>query len=173
MHVAVKMISTVFQVVIESTNRTSINVRVSQLVQMVVLAQLMNVRIVFFDLFFDIDTLIVSYTSVPIQSKPLEVSAVLILNTALARHRPLLTDVNGREDYEFFFLYRADTEVDGSCSLMWQNEAYIFGGLSEKRQISKVGGCSLTRIGSLPFTFANGACTVNQGTMYLCFPDRN
>ena len=45
---AVKMISTVFQVVTESTNRTSIIVPVSQLVQMVVPVQLMSARIVFF-----------------------------------------------------------------------------------------------------------------------------
>ena len=58
---AVKMILTVFQVATESTNRTSIIVPVIQLVQMVVPVQLMNARIVFFDLFFGIGTLLVFY----------------------------------------------------------------------------------------------------------------
>ena len=46
----------------------------------------------------------------------------------------------------------------------------IFGGIFIKDQISKVTGCSMTRIGTLDFDFNGGGCTVfNQDTIVLCF----
>ena len=47
----------------------------------------------------------------------------------------------------------------------------IYGGYVERRQISKVVGCSLKRIGSLPFDHNGGACAAGGGFIYLCFSD--
>ena len=47
----------------------------------------------------------------------------------------------------------------------------MFGGNKEKRQISRVDGCGLKRVGSLAFDFYKGACTtVNDDLLVLCFP---
>ena len=50
------------------------------------------------------------------------------------------------------------------------NELFIFGGLREERQISKLTGCSLERVGSLSFDHFYGTCAaVNDNEIYLCF----
>ena len=54
------------------------------------------------------------------------------------------------------------------------NDFYIFGGTSsysgDTRQISRLNGCQLDRIGSLAFDHMYGACTVfDQSFIYLCF----
>ena len=72
------------------------------------------------------------------------------------------------------FSFDFDTEVDESCSLVFKNEMYVFGGslsLSGKtKQISKVSGCKLVRIGKLDFDLNHGACTVIQKSkVMLCF----
>ena len=47
---------------------------------------------------------------------------------------------------------------------------YVFGGLNEMRQISKVSGCGLERIGNLAFDLSGGACTVIRNKqIMLCF----
>ena len=58
--------------------------------------------------------------------------------------------------------------------MTWQNELYIFGGGSKKRQISKLVGCELTLIGLLGFNHARGACAnVADAKLYLCFNAAN
>ena len=49
----------------------------------------------------------------------------------------------------------------------------IFGGITQKRQISMIDQCSLTRVGTLEFNFNNGACTTAHDQVYLCFDERN
>ena len=66
-----------------------------------------------------------------------------------------------------------DTSAGGSCSLVWENQFYIFGGNldSTKTQISKLDGCMVKRTGDLDFDFESGACTnFNNQQVYLCFP---
>ena len=50
---------------------------------------------------------------------------------------------------------------------------YVFGGDKEDNQISQVSlskGCGIERIGDLPFSFQNGACTViKDEEIMLCF----
>ena len=46
---------------------------------------------------------------------------------------------------------------------------YVFGGESKERQISRVDGCGIIRIGTLDFDLVLGACTVTQNTILLCF----
>ena len=68
------------------------------------------------------------------------------------------------------FEFDVDTEVYLSCSLQWQNHYYVFGGKSEKRQVSMVNGNRLERKATLDFDFERGGCTVlNQITIVLCF----
>ena len=38
-----------------------------------------------------------------------------------------------------------------SCSINWKNQLYIFGGATERRQISRLSGQKLERVGDLPF----------------------
>ena len=54
------------------------------------------------------------------------------------------------------------------------NEFYVIGGTSDysgdKRQISKLNGCQLDRIGTLDFDHSFAACTVfDESLIYLCF----
>ena len=47
---------------------------------------------------------------------------------------------------------------------------YVYGGWIEKRQISQISGCSIKRIGTLPFNFFAGACTsIRNKFILLCF----
>lgn len=94
---------------------------------------------------------------------------VLVLSTKLVNHVPLLTDDNGREDRNFFFMYGQETVVHYSCGLSFQNEFYIFGGINE-HQISKVASCRLDIVGQLSFRFVHGGCTSGTDNLvYLCF----
>ena len=82
---------------------------------------------------------------------------MLILSTYSDLNKPLLTDINEREDY-IDFAYEPDTEAFGSCSIKFENRFYVFGGRDEPRQISQIQDCKLSRVGSLEFDFFYGAC---------------
>jgi len=97
---------------------------------------------------------------------------VLVLSTYSWDDVPIITNAAGRQDTNFDFVFGEGTEVDYSCSMTWKNELYIFGGRSQKRQISKLIGCQLTRIGELEFDHYLGACAnVADAKLYLCFND--
>ena len=60
--------------------------------------------------------------------------------------------------------------------MTWHNSFYIFGGSSDKRQISQVIGTKLTSIGSLSFDHFEASCDVmGKDKIFLCFNyfDRN
>ena len=71
------------------------------------------------------------------------------------------------------------TTLIGSCSVTWQNKLHIFGGKSDQRQISRLDGYMLNKIGVLEldlktglqdFKFYGGACTqMNDQYIFLCF----
>ena len=67
------------------------------------------------------------------------------------------------------FSFPSDTEVYISCSLIFNNRMFVFGGWNEKRQISRVSGCNLVRIGNLGFDFCSGGCTIFKSQILLCF----
>ena len=48
---------------------------------------------------------------------------------------------------------------------------FILGGEIQKRQISKIDRCELSRIGDLSFDHDNGGCTVVLQSIILCFGD--
>ena len=82
----------------------------------------------------------------------------------------LLIDSNGRQEELGCFVHDDNTEASCSCSLVWNNQLYIYGGVNFKRQISKLSQYRLQRVGDLPFGFFTGACTNMAGRkLFLCF----
>ena len=93
------------------------------------------------------------------------------------------------------FTYSTDTEVEHSCSIVWNNQMYVFGGLSKVNQISKVENCHLNLVGQLNFRMhkgavihnckkkslstcfhfrlflQKGACTEFENSIFICFPE--
>lgn len=62
------------------------------------------------------------------------------------------------------------TEAWKSCSVQWQNKMHIYGGHKYQRQITRLDGFQLRKIGDLTFDFIFGACsTINGQFIYLCF----
>ena len=95
---------------------------------------------------------------------------MLILNTFEAANVPVLTNAHGREEKDFNFKFGRIAEVKYSCSLTWQNELYVFGGVNKRTQISKVRSCRLAPIGQLAFEYRSGDCVSVAGKkVVLCF----
>ena len=85
----------------------------------------------------------------------------------------LLHEDGTSENLNNFVSDQLETQVFWSCSVQWQNQMMVFGGVGVKRQISEVTDCGLTRVGTLEFDLDSGACTVdNQDRIYLCFNDK-
>ena len=60
-------------------------------------------------------------------------------------------------------------QFKGSCSTSFNGEMLIFGGQQEPRQVSKIRGCGLERVSTLPFDF-DGACQARiRNQILLCF----
>ena len=101
-------------------------------------------------------------------------SEVLILSTYKPESVPVLTNAAGRDDKDFNFEIDEEAEVNYSCSLTWQNELYVFGGLKKRTQISKVQSCRLEPIGDLKFEHLYGDCVNVAGKkVVLCFNNRS
>ena len=86
----------------------------------------------------------------------------------------MITNANGKADENFYFRLGENTSVYQSCSMMFKNQFYIFGGEilygGDNRQISRLSECHLQRVGTLDFTHHAGACTaVSDTKVYLCF----
>ena len=87
---------------------------------------------------------------------------------------PVITDANGLQDLNVTVTFDENTAIYSSCTMTFMNEFYVFGGNSaysgDRRQISKLVGCQLQRIGTLEFDHDRGACAnVNDNKIYLCF----
>lgn len=98
---------------------------------------------------------------------------VLIMNTKLDINVPMITDLGGDLAVHANFTYGAKTEVYESCLVVFNGIAYIFGGSSQRRQVSRVDNCQLTNVASLNFEFKSGACASTKDTIYLCFRSEN
>ena len=103
---------------------------------------------------------------------PVPNTSVLILSTYKEQNKPILTDSNGKVEANIFQLGN-DTEVSLSCAVTFQDKFYLYGGSSEKTQISRIEGCSLKRVGDLAFDVVAAGCTVSNDTIYLCFGKEN
>jgi len=105
-----------------------------------------------------------------------ESNHLLYLNTN-GQDLSLIFNENGNT-IDTGFTIGENAYADQSCSTVLNGEAIIFGGLWGQyyRQISVVSGCSLLRIGDLPFDFQAGTCgTFNMNavpSIFLCF-DQN
>ena len=58
----------------------------------------------------------------------------------------------------FTFTVDDRAEVYNSCSFVYNGEILVFGGWEDKQQVSRVVGCRLERVGSLPFLYRRPAC---------------
>ena len=97
---------------------------------------------------------------------------LLAISTKHAARAYTIDPSGGHSELDFTFA--SDTEAYLSCSLEWHNRLYVFGGYNQRRQISRVVGCGLKRVGNLAFDFYYGACTtVNVDQVILCFPRDN
>ena len=97
---------------------------------------------------------------------------VLVLSTMNKENVPIITNVSGREDRNFYFMMDENTQVRYSCGLTWRNQHFIFGGDSQKKQISKIKNCKLELVGQLDFNHYDGGCAnVGDNRIYLCFND--
>ena len=79
-------------------------------------------------------------TSLTTTTPVLRGTSVLILNTFYSSNEAVITDGNGKEEHagdDFRFTFGENTQVEGSCSITWRGELFIFGGDYEDRQILK------------------------------------
>ena len=94
----------------------------------------------------------------------------MAINTYKGNKQAVLVNMVGGFTLLNSFSFPSSTEVGLSCSLVFNNKLYVFGGTNERRQISTVHGCGLKCVGSLNFDFKSGACTTVQGSrILLCF----
>ena len=86
----------------------------------------------------------------------------------------MLINSEGEQKELSCFVQDDKTEARMSCSINWKNELHVFGGWREKRQISRLNGYRLERIGELAFDHYWGACSVMANQfIYLCFNIRD
>ena len=100
-----------------------------------------------------------------------ERTSMLILSTKKKANYPVVLNVKGESYRPFNFELGNAVTVSWSCSLTWKNNFYIFGGWGDQnKQISKLVGCKMTRLGSLSFDFYAGGCAnMNNRRLFLCF----
>ena len=89
------------------------------------------------------------------------------------RKRPTITDFNGKNDDNFYFMYGDNTVVGRSCALTFQNQLYILGGYGiYNRQISKLVDQELRRVGTLSFDHSLGGCAnIGDRKILVCFDE--
>ena len=65
----------------------------------------------------------------------------------------------------------SETASHKSCCVNWKNQLFIFGGSrGQSRQISRLTGHKLSRVGHLPFDHYGGSCNVMANKhIFLCF----
>jgi len=108
-------------------------------------------------------------TTISTTTQPFENKSVLILSTYYGEKKPLLVDFEGNTNESFQFRFGTNTEVYGSCPVVFQGENFIFGGATNKRQVSKISDCWLNRQSDLPFDFNFGSCGTYNNRVHLCF----
>ena len=62
-------------------------------------------------------------------------------------------------------------EVKSSCGVTHENNFFIYGGESNKRQVLQLVDCALTLFGTIPFDHGFGPCGSSNGLIVLCFAD--
>ena len=83
-----------------------------------------------------------------------------------------LNSVGEQEELTCFKRDEVTTEAHYSCSINWKNQYYVLGGNNQKRQISRLSGSKLERIGNLAFDHKSGACSVMANQfIFMCFDE--
>ena len=104
-----------------------------------------------------------------IESSGLLVAQLKTILVNLEQQAPIIIE-GDLESKLINFAFEPETEAEDSCSVIWQNQMYVFGGWTYMRQISLVDQCHLKRVGTLPFLLARGACTnFRNDEIFLCF----
>ena len=95
---------------------------------------------------------------------------VLILNSYDEWRPAMLINGSGKRQELSCFEHDDISEAYKSCSLVWENQLYIYGSRDHKRQISKLNKYHLQIVGTLPFNLQRGTCTNMAGRkLFLCF----
>ena len=80
-----------------------------------------------------------------------------------------LIDLYGNVNTDLSFQFEKDAYAYGGCGLLFKGNFYIYGdSIGDRRQITVVVGCSLKRIGTLPFPFHEDACAAATNQFFLC-----
>ena len=74
-----------------------------------------------------------------------------------------------QEELNCFSTHGLNTEAHTSCLINWQNQWHVFGGRNQMRQISRLNGRRLDRIGDLAFDHYFGSCSMVNNQIHLCF----
>ena len=107
---------------------------------------------------------------VNLASKADQNGTILVLNSIGGWKPALLVNSEGEVNELSCFERDDNTEAFMSCSVNWQNQLHVFGGNRERRQISRLNGYRLERIGDLAFDHNFGACSVMADQyIFLCF----
>ena len=97
---------------------------------------------------------------------------ILALSSRNGWQPAILLNTAGEQEELSCFERDDTTQAEFSCTVNWKNQLFIFGGRSEKRQISRLTGHRLKRVGNLTFDFYDGACDVMANQyLFLCFGD--
>merc|ERR550534_713600 len=97
--------------------------------------------------------------------------SVLVLSTANDKNEPFVLDFEGNAR-SVNFDFSTHTGAYAGCSAVLNGGLLVFGGYPEQHQVSKVVGCSLKRVGVLPFNFYYGSCNTfafPEEKVLLCF----
>ena len=85
-----------------------------------------------------------------------------------------VTDLKVRDFFTtiiFSTIFHSKRSFQGSCSTSLNGEMFVFGGKQEPRQVSRISGCGLGRVSTLPFDF-DGACQARfRNQILLCFSE--
>ena len=96
--------------------------------------------------------------------------SILVLNSRSGWKPAMILRFSGEQQELACFERDDTTEAYASCSITWNNQLFIFGGLNNRRQISRLTGHKLERVGYLSFDHSNGACSVMANKfIFLCF----
>ena len=95
---------------------------------------------------------------------------VIVLNSKGGWKPAMLVNSAGEQQELTCFKPDPLTEAYHSCSVIWNNQLFIFGGKNEPRQISQLTGYNLERVGNLTFDHEDGSCSnMANEYVFLCF----
>jgi len=97
--------------------------------------------------------------------------SILVLSTANDKNEPFVLDFAGNA-HSVNFDYESHTGAYAGCSAVLNGGLFLFGGFPEQHQVSTVVGCSLKRVGRLPFNLYYGSCNTfafPEEKVLLCF----